>query len=524
MDHNRLEDISLASPFQRYLGTNYIPTDAEINQIHGNILPDCEVELARLNSLIQDLKAQRDKIQNYLASHKALISQARRLPQDILGEIFLACLPTGGNAMMSAREAPLLLGHICSNWRSISLAQPRLWASLHITVEFCGSSEGQSAVVDWLRRSEPLPVAISVHSHGSNQYIAAIDILIPLASRLNALRLSNIPWKQFLALASVNAPLLTDIHIDFGGDILLDEGARILASNIFLGTNMKHIAIISANPRSLIPNTDFAWGHITDLCIECNLGYSLQHLGLDSMHSPMQGCSRLKFLRIQVHLAAAALSVGAPLLLSSLQGLTIITHGPRFNTLLEYLNNDLRMPQLTKLHLIDLDPTGTRAITFDRLADHSPLITDFCLNVLSFESTAFIIRDLRPFTSLEQLSVVVWAPKYAPKNKLCLKPDILELFRTLTSPIDGKLPFPSLRELSVEMGDIAEGEWMSFLQYHVNHSTPFRRLHLHMWRKPNAGPVDKNRKDRLAKFLAAGLDVSVDYTICPHEEESSEDD
>ncbi|KAK7001464.1 hypothetical protein R3P38DRAFT_3049282 [Favolaschia claudopus] len=525
MGSNVFQHISLESPFQRYLSTNYIPTDAEIKQIRGNILPDCEVELARLNSLIQDLTAQRDRVQDYLASHKALISQARRLPQDILGEIFLACLPTGGNAVMSAREAPLLLGHICGAWRSLSFSQRRLWTSLHIAVENFQRPEGKSGVVEWLVRSDPLPVTISVHSRVSNQYPAALDILIPFASRLTALRLSNILSKEFLALASVNAPLLTDIHIDFGDDISPDEGARILASNIFLGTNTKHIAIISANPRSLIPNTDFAWGHITDLCIECNLGYSVRNLGLDSMHSLMQGCSRLEFLRIQVHPAVnVAQSIGAPLLLSSLRGLTIIKRGPIFNTLLEYLNNDLRMPQLTKLHLIDLYPIVGEAITFDRLADHSPHISDFCFNVLSFEHTAPNIRNLRAFTSLEKLSVVVWAPRYAKQYDVFDR-DVIELFSTLTSPdVDNTLPVPSLRELSVEMGDMMEGEWMSFLQYQVDHSTKFQRLHLHLWREPDTDPVDENRKGKLTQYLAAGLDVSINCTIYPDEEEAFEDD
>ncbi|KAK6996907.1 hypothetical protein R3P38DRAFT_3287217 [Favolaschia claudopus] len=528
MDRNRFNNISLESPFQRYLSTNYIPTDAEINQIRGNILPDCEAELARLNSLIQDLTARRDRVQNYLASHKALISQARRLPQDILGEIFLACLPTGGNAAMSAREAPLLLGHICSSWRAISFAQRRLWASLHIAVETFRSPEGKSGVVEWLVRSDPLPVTISVHSRVSNQYPAALDILIPFASRLTALRLSNILSKEFLALASVNSPLLTDVHIDFREEIPPEDGTRILASKIFLGTNIQRIAITSATPRSLIPSTDFAWDHITDLCLEGNPVLSLRtrQLGLDTMHSLMQGCSRLQFLRIQVQLTddTGALSVGAPLLLSSLRELTIIKSGTKLDPLLEYLNNDLRMPQLTKLHLIDLYPCVGEAITFDRLANHSPLISDFCFNVLSFEHTAPNIRSLRAFTSLEKLSVVVWAPRYAKQYDV-FDGDVIELFGTLTTPdVDNMLPVPLLRELSVEMGDMMEGEWMSFLKYQVDHSTKFRRLHLHLWRGPDADPVDRNRKDRVTQFLATGLDVSIDYTIYPDEVETSEND
>ncbi|KAJ7646476.1 hypothetical protein FB45DRAFT_712843, partial [Roridomyces roridus] len=47
-------------------------------------------------------------------SHTALVSYPRRLPVDIVREIFVACLPAHRNAVMSAQEAPLLLSRICS--------------------------------------------------------------------------------------------------------------------------------------------------------------------------------------------------------------------------------------------------------------------------------------------------------------------------------------------------------------------------------------------------------------------------
>ncbi|KAF8157425.1 hypothetical protein K438DRAFT_1462216, partial [Mycena galopus ATCC 62051] len=84
-------------------------------------------KLESLESLTRDLSAQRDQLREYVAAHESLLSPARRLPEDILQHIFLTCLPTHRNAVMSANEAPLLLGHICSGWRSIALSTPMLW-------------------------------------------------------------------------------------------------------------------------------------------------------------------------------------------------------------------------------------------------------------------------------------------------------------------------------------------------------------------------------------------------------------
>ncbi|KAJ7140685.1 hypothetical protein C8R44DRAFT_537561, partial [Mycena epipterygia] len=84
-------------------------------------------ELTRLESLISDLSAQRDQLKDYIDSHRALTSPARRVPLNIVQDIFLACLPTHRNSDMSPTEAPLLLCRICSGRRAITLSTPLLW-------------------------------------------------------------------------------------------------------------------------------------------------------------------------------------------------------------------------------------------------------------------------------------------------------------------------------------------------------------------------------------------------------------
>ncbi|KAJ7823990.1 hypothetical protein B0H14DRAFT_1307061 [Mycena olivaceomarginata] len=115
----------MKSRFFHHFNTNYVPSDEEIECIRADLVSHTQ-ELARIDERIRELSAQRDQIQDYIDSHKALISHPRRLPVDILREIFVACLPVDRNAVMSAQEAPLLLGRICSAWRSIVLTTPRL--------------------------------------------------------------------------------------------------------------------------------------------------------------------------------------------------------------------------------------------------------------------------------------------------------------------------------------------------------------------------------------------------------------
>ncbi|KAF8874601.1 hypothetical protein BD779DRAFT_249504 [Infundibulicybe gibba] len=51
-----------------------------------------------------------------------------RLPPEILGEIFLHCLPLGKRGTFSTRHAPWLLTKVCRSWRKVALSTPLLWS------------------------------------------------------------------------------------------------------------------------------------------------------------------------------------------------------------------------------------------------------------------------------------------------------------------------------------------------------------------------------------------------------------
>ncbi|KAF8195204.1 hypothetical protein K438DRAFT_1719405, partial [Mycena galopus ATCC 62051] len=118
------------SPFSRLLCTNTVPSDAEcdaIRQFLSGLRKDfAEVtqEIARMQAL---LMTQSEALHEAIDAHQALVSLLRRLPEDVIREIFIACLPSSGNPVMNSQEAPLLLTHVCSGWRRIALTTPSLW-------------------------------------------------------------------------------------------------------------------------------------------------------------------------------------------------------------------------------------------------------------------------------------------------------------------------------------------------------------------------------------------------------------
>ncbi|KAF8961817.1 hypothetical protein BDZ97DRAFT_1827286 [Flammula alnicola] len=149
-------------------------------------LSETEAEIQRLEAQLEALKEKRLRLQASINAYAPILSPARRLPPDVLREIFYHCLPTYRNPIMSASEAPVLLTHICSIWRSIALSSPRIWAKLYIPIaadfrttyisrreytetlntqeeEFVQVMKTRCEVVkQWLSRSGSCPLSLSI--------------------------------------------------------------------------------------------------------------------------------------------------------------------------------------------------------------------------------------------------------------------------------------------------------------------------------------------------------------------------
>ncbi|KAJ7622696.1 hypothetical protein B0H17DRAFT_1112416 [Mycena rosella] len=219
----------MESPFTHRLHTNYVPSDEETAQIQSDLASHSQ-ELARIDERIRELTAQRDKIRNYIDSHKALISYPRRLPPDILGEIFIACLPVDRNAVMSVDEAPLVLCRICSAWRTLALSTPRLWASLHTPASFILVDERRvAAVLKWLQRSGACPLSLTfigegwdwAPSIGPGSIRALVEDLAASSDRWRDIKFCPLSHEAATGLAKVqDTPMLESIQITTSAFVL----------------------------------------------------------------------------------------------------------------------------------------------------------------------------------------------------------------------------------------------------------------------------------------------------------------
>ncbi|KAJ7432583.1 hypothetical protein FB451DRAFT_1479550 [Mycena latifolia] len=273
---------ALSSP---HLGTNYCPQDEEIVEIKAFLaeptlrLKDLGDEIADLQKALDKLTAERARISVYVDAHRALISPARRLPLDIIQKIFIACLPTHRNCAMSAIEAPVLLGRVCSFWRSICLSTPRLWSKIHIVEPQCPYS-GPTALFEeklaqrletikmWLGRSGQCPLSISLQCvlRGYGGFTTAADqilqALAPFASHWEHLMLIHPSvLGTLLDLTERDVPRLKSVELHTPvAYVMRGDSFRFLN-----GPEVCSVSLFGANFTA--PELPLLWGRLTHLAI-----------------------------------------------------------------------------------------------------------------------------------------------------------------------------------------------------------------------------------------------------------------
>ncbi|KAJ7771552.1 hypothetical protein B0H16DRAFT_1513875 [Mycena metata] len=505
----------MESVFLDRLRTNYAPSDEEIERIQ-NYLDLQTKEFDRLKKLIQNLCSERDKIGDYLDSHKALISLPRRLPRDIVQEIFLACLPTDRNAVMSPTEAPLLLCRICSAWRNIAHTTPQLWASIHIPFHFVLEDERRMpAFEEWLQRSAACPLSLSlvgdIWDHGSgwdhsNIFLsskgvgALCKLLIKTAPRWRCAELASFDATVLLRFVEVHAPMLELLKIS--GDLPVasdDEPFNESRIALLEGERLRELHLYSGHPRTFVPDAD--WNRLGHLSISTFL--HLREPEADSIYAfeVLRSTPRLLSLECGSHMMIQHLS--EPLTLPFLHKFVISDRSSI--DALDDLFEKLWMPDL---RYIALPPQTDAASALERLSKKSPLVQHLSCSVPSFIGGSANLDMAIFFPALTHLELM--------DSDWGNIDDILSRLTPGPEPQSSLvLIYPALTELVVDQHhSLPVDVLQTFLERRVGFGTPFRRLAIQFKQAP-----DRNRKasfeNCIAPFRDHGLDVSITFPPSP---------
>ncbi|KAG5641715.1 hypothetical protein DXG03_004402 [Asterophora parasitica] len=263
------------------LHTNYVPTSCQALQIRAYIkhslqrLSYLDERLARLHNEIDRLTLERSRIPHRIELFRATLSPMRKLPVELIQDIFIRCLPTDRNAIMAATEAPLLLGRVCSSWRSISRATPELWTSLHVAdvhapllQRLYGEQRWRQAmrnvVKGWLERSGDRPLSISLVEKGQWKMPLANTIMM-FSKRWKKIDLTLADWPSsaIARLSPRDVPNLESISLrDLAGKL----SDHWTSAGIFHAPRLRRIHVYESHAQGTpLHPRQLRWTQLTEL-------------------------------------------------------------------------------------------------------------------------------------------------------------------------------------------------------------------------------------------------------------------
>jgi hypothetical protein len=222
------------TPVPHILFTNATPSPHEEPKIHTYLhttttaIAKLDWEIARLTAILQMLAFEREKLVNLVEEHKALLTPFRKIPPDVMTEIFLRCergsrcdvVPDIPDSF-DRNTGPLLLTQVCQRWRDHALRMPELWSNIRVRI---GRGELQESrrlplIHTWLERSSEHPLNVCMEERllrsptfNSDSRNVAVGMLINISRRWKnlslVLRSPTVHWPLFSKIKGLPLPLL----------------------------------------------------------------------------------------------------------------------------------------------------------------------------------------------------------------------------------------------------------------------------------------------------------------------------
>ncbi|KAJ6479096.1 hypothetical protein C8R45DRAFT_1006604 [Mycena sanguinolenta] len=121
--------------FIQLSATNEPPRDAELAAMRPIIesttarLASLDAEISRIAVRLRELEEERALLSLYHDQNKSISSAVRRMPTEILGEIFSLTF-SSLDFHFGAHNSPWVLTRVCSRWRAVAVSKPSLWSWL----------------------------------------------------------------------------------------------------------------------------------------------------------------------------------------------------------------------------------------------------------------------------------------------------------------------------------------------------------------------------------------------------------
>ncbi|RXW20446.1 hypothetical protein EST38_g5400 [Candolleomyces aberdarensis] len=314
------DDTSSNSPVRDMLGTNLIPSNIQVNQIRAfleaplNELGALNREVAIAQRVLDALLAKQRKLSGQIEAHQALIHPMRRLPKELLQEVFLHCLPSEHLPVMSASEAPILLTRICRPWRNLALSTPALWSSIHIPIPRGKNEDEHHEATDarleclkwWLKLTKDTRLTISLYWPNTLRYAFGTEHIFPQAVidystqiRTLELDLPDDVYSMFAKLSDSELPNLESVvlHLPVPPGHPT-RGTRALSARLWRAPKLKRVVWESVDDDFL--RLPLQWQQMEEIDIGASSMVPLSFFSSTDACGLVEACPNLTRLRINL--------------------------------------------------------------------------------------------------------------------------------------------------------------------------------------------------------------------------------
>jgi hypothetical protein len=260
------------TPVPHILNTNEIPTVSERDLVYtalSDVHPSAQrldAEIARALQALASLFSERQKLREFEHAHLALLSPMRRLPPEVIAEIFLRCIPPQPY-ILHARCAPLMLTGVCKRWRNIVLASPRLWSYVTLFAHAKTPATYTEGIRRWIMLSGASPLDLNLCcDYDVENAKAIVEIVAPTCERWRSLSLRmSVTDLQGLSAIKGRIPLLQSLNLNLGHNTPLPLLNETLS--YFHDSPSLHFVSLSRPPTPGPVLLKLPWGQLTGLTI-----------------------------------------------------------------------------------------------------------------------------------------------------------------------------------------------------------------------------------------------------------------
>lgn len=181
-------------------------------------------------------------------NESSLSSPIRRLPSELLSEIFLHCCPPHIYSYGYGRKTPqIILSQVCNSWRNVAICTPTLWASIAVTGPLNCPPNTVELTKTWLSRSQGCPLSILyLDTWGELESThELLQLVMRSSERWKNLDIVNVSVKALATLSEVmgRIPMLTELNLSADEDHAWHEPITTFA----IAPNLRRVSVNSSD-------------------------------------------------------------------------------------------------------------------------------------------------------------------------------------------------------------------------------------------------------------------------------------